>query len=85
MKKCRLCGNDLSMEYLSAKAKQKSDRIKQARVESKARGDIVGRQRTYDREKIKELRLNGFTIREIAKHIGCSIFTAHLAIKELAK
>lgn len=72
MKKCRSCGQEISAELLAQKAKQKSDRIKQARKNAKANGEQVGAVRKYDRDAIRLMAEEGFSYREISKIIGCS-------------
>lgn len=72
MKTCSKCGQNMSDELLKEKAKQKSDRIKQARKFARENGEQVGRTRTFDYDKIHELLKNGYSIRSVADYIGCS-------------
>ena len=55
-----------------AKATVKSLRIRNARVEAKEAGMLVGARKQRDDAKIKELRDKGLSIREIANELGTS-------------
>lgn len=79
---CATCKRPFSDLEIEAKKKQKSDRIKQARIDAKNAGEQVGAKRKYDREAIIKLRNDGLSIRAIAKLIGSSISPVNNAIKE---
>lgn len=84
MKNCKSCGQQISAELLKQKAKQKSDRIKQARRDAKANGEQVGAVRKYDRETIKVLLTEGYSYREISKILGCSTNVVSDTKKEMS-
>lgn len=81
--KCHTCHRKFSNSELKQKAKQKSDKIKAAIALAKLNGVQIGAKRKYDREKINELRRLGFSIKKIAKELGCSITPVTDTLKEL--
>lgn len=82
MKSCRLCGQEISAELLAQKAKQKSDRIKQARKDAKANGEQVGAVRKYNRDAIRLMAKAGISYRAISAIVGCSTTVVGDALKE---
>lgn len=79
---CKHCGRPMTKEILDKKAKQKSDRIKEARKLAKLLGEPCGAVRKYDREKIIQLRAEGLTFREISKAVDCSTMVVSATLKE---
>ncbi len=81
-KACRLCGQTISDSLLKEKAKQKSDRIKEARSLAKKLGEPCGAEIRFNRQQIINLKNQKFTYREIARQMGCSVYTVFRVVKE---
>lgn len=80
---CKHCNQEVPSSEIERRKKKKSDLIKQARIEAKSRGEQVGALKKYDRNKIIELRKLGYSIRKIAKEVGCSISPVVDTLKDL--
>ena len=80
---CRLCHRPFTVEIIAFKKRLKSHRISVAKKKSKSSGIPLGAPRKFDYEEIKFLRKKGFSIREIAKKIGCSTKPVEDAIREM--
>lgn len=81
MKYCRHCGKAFTKKELEQKKNQKSDRIKAAMADAKARGEQVGAIKKRDDNKIRALRSQGLTMREIALALGVSTMPVQAALK----
>ncbi len=79
--KCKHCNQDIPQSEIERRKKKKSDLIKQARIEAKSRGEQVGALKKYDRNQIIELRKLGYSLRKIAKEVGCSVSPVVDALK----
>ncbi|MGE3757348.1 MAG: recombinase family protein [Pseudobdellovibrionaceae bacterium] len=64
-----------------AKSVLKSARIRQAKLEARKSDDYVGPKKRRDDEKIRSLRQQGFSIREIAKQLGISTWPVQESLK----
>ena len=84
--KCKTCSQELPLDYLAKKAKQKSDRIKQARAEAKANGEQVGAKRKIDYRDVREIKKRHphLTVRDLARFFGVSTYPIIQALKEQA-
>lgn len=82
MRICRNCGQAVSEEWAATRRRIGGARTSAGLKSRKLRGLNVGRPREFDYNEIKELREEGFSLREIAKKVGCSTTVVQVAIKE---
>ena len=79
---CKHCGIPYSAEFVEQRRIQKGQRVKESLAMAKSLGEPVGRPRSADREKIRELRKTGMVMRKIAQTVGCSLHTVQRALSE---
>lgn len=79
---CKYCNQPLPSDFKEQKAKIKSERIRKAHAENKARGAGPGPDRKYNYDSIRNMLWQGHTRKEIALKLGCSKTVIKAAIDD---
>jgi DNA invertase Pin-like site-specific DNA recombinase len=77
---CPWCKQELPSGFYEEKAQHKANRIKRILKARKDAGLHVGRPQEHDYAKILSFRSKGWSMRKIAREIGCSTFTVQRAV-----